>query len=88
MSEERVLSLFVDDRAGQTLPVFLSLLAYDTGEADGHVWYSIEACNLEGTRLCKPRVFGSARLARERWFEAVGGAELLDEALFRFPRTG
>ncbi len=88
MSEERVLSLFVDEGGGLAPPVFLSLLAYETSEAEGHVWYSIEACNLEGARLCKPRVFGSARLARERWFEAVGGAELLDEALFRFPRTG
>ncbi len=88
MSEERVLSLFVDDGDGRYPPVFLSFLAYEPSGAEGHVWYSIEACNLAGARLCKPRVFGSARLARERWFEAVGGAEVLDEALFRFPRTG
>ncbi len=79
MSEERILSLYVDDRGGKTLPMFLSLIACRTPES---TWYCIQACNLQGVRLCKARVFGSARRVRQRWAECTGG-EFLDEALFQ-----
>ena len=72
--DERVLSWFVV-RPG-TDPVFLTITAH---RAPGLHWYAIEACGLGGERLCKPRVFGSKRLARQRWFEATACEVLTDD---------
>lgn len=79
--DERVLSWYLSEGWPPFGPVFLALTAHPTGEAD-LCWYVIRACRLDGSEIGKPRVFGSKALARQRWLEASGGAELLPEEVF------
>lgn len=71
---ERVLSWYVD--ASGSAPVFMTITAYEVPEFH---YFAIQACGLEGDRVCKPRVFGSRRLAKQRWLEATGCEVLADE---------